>query len=159
MSVFSIVAPPYTSTELNTLFWWNFNQLWAAPLELDAIIWTRHVFFINWTQICQELFLQALNFEWSYRKTGNFDESWFIEFWQKKCWRIACKCCWIASFKGTNFTWWLYFERFKFGDFTLIRQIRQSFQFYGTHYLKLFLVAWLLFWLINPLWHVTLLYC
>ena len=57
----------------------------------------------------------------------NFDESWFIEFWRKKCWRIACKCCWIASFKGANFAWWLYFERFKFGDFTLIRQIRQSF--------------------------------
>ena len=57
----------------------------------------------------------------------NFDESWFIEFWRKKCWWIACKCCWIASFKGANFAWWLYFERFKFGDFTLIRQIRQSF--------------------------------
>ena len=29
------------------------------------------------------------------------------------------------------FAWWLYFERFKFGDLTLIRQIRQSFRFYG----------------------------
>ena len=35
------------------------------------------------------------------------------------------------------FAWWLYFERLKFGDLTLIRQIHQSFQsssfwFYGT---------------------------
>ena len=66
----------WTWTELNTLFGWNFNQLQAAPLELDVchdkknhILQTTlstafKTIIIN--KIYRELFLQVPNYKWSH---------------------------------------------------------------------------------------------
>ena len=78
----------------------------------------------------------------------SFDERSIDEMLVKSAYFVLYCSTFISNklFEGAYFVWWLYFERLKFDDLTLIRQIRQSFHssmFLVLRYCNYFQYTWL----------------